>query len=65
MNFRGRIHMTVQLLVKTIWFAVLLYLFTSLLLEDVLPLMAECSWIYSLSLIFPDFYMYNPKGLFL
>lgn len=57
--------MTVQLLVKTIWFAVLLYLFTSLLLEDVLPLMAERSWIYSLSLIFPDFYMYNPKGLFL
>lgn len=54
--------MTVQLLVKTIWFAVL---FTSLVLEDVLPLVAECSFIYSLILTFPDSYMYNPKGLFL
>lgn len=48
MNFHGRIHMTVQMLVKTLWFAVLLYLFSSRVLEDVLPLMDECSWIYSL-----------------
>lgn len=57
--------MTVQMLVKTIWFAVLLYLFASLVFEDVLPLMAECSWIYSLSLILPDFYVDNPRGRFL
>lgn len=55
MNFHRRIHMTVQMLVKTIWFAVFLYLFSSLVPEDVLPLMAECSWIYSLTFIFPDF----------
>lgn len=64
MNFHGRIHMTVQMLVKTIWFAVLLYLFPSSVLEDVLPLMAECSWIYSEFNIL-DFYMYKPRGWFL
>lgn len=64
MNFHGRMHMTVQMLVKTIWFAVLLYLFTSLVLEDVLALMAECSWIYSLSSIFPDFTCTTLKDCF-
>lgn len=57
--------MTVQMLVKTICFAVLLYLFSPLVLEGELLLMAECSWIYSLSLILPDFYVDNPRGRFL
>lgn len=52
--------MAVHILVQTIWFALLLQLLTFLMYEDVLPLMAECGWIYSLSLILLVFLHVQP-----